>query len=152
MRPWWPTGFVPRRCLSMALDRRTFRHGWLRPARRYHDTFRWEPWSMRRFAFPCLCLVLSACEYNTWSNPPFSSGNNPNMPIGDSENMRRVIGEQVETAPLTPEPGDIWPGPLPPATTLEDLESQSRQLEPQRPKPGSPLYTPGSQLYPNQPP
>ena len=44
------------------------------------------------------------------------------MPVGDSENMRRVMGEQVETPPLTPEPGDIWPGPMPPAPTLQDLE------------------------------
>jgi len=107
---------------------------------------------MRRFAFPCLCLVLSACDYNTWWNAPFSSGSNPNMPIGDSENMRRVIGEEVVTTPLTPEPGDIWPGPLPPATTLEDLESQSRQIEPQRPTPGSPLYQNPPPSLPPPPP
>ena len=56
---------------------------------------------MRRIAFACLCLMLSGCGYNTWWNPPFTSGNNPNMPAGDSENMRRVTGEQVEVQPLT---------------------------------------------------
>ena len=51
-------------------------------------------------------------------------GTNPNMPAGDSENMRRVTGEQVEVPPLPPEPGDIWPGPLPPEPTLQELEQQ----------------------------
>ena len=53
---------------------------------------------MRRIVFTCLCLVLSGCGYNTWWNPPFTSGSNPNFPAGDSENMRRVLGEQVELA------------------------------------------------------
>ena len=57
----------------------------------------------------------------TRRSPP---ARNPNMPAGDSENMRRVMGEQVEAPPLTPEPGDIWPGPLPPEPTLQDLEQQ----------------------------
>ena len=79
---------------------------------------------MRRIAFPCLCLALSACGYSTWSNLPFSSGTNPHFPPGDSENMRRVMGARVETPVLTPEPGDIWPGPLPPEPTLQELEQQ----------------------------
>ena len=51
---------------------------------------------MWRIVFTCLCLVLSGCGYNTWWNPPFTSGSNPNFPAGDSENMRRVVGEQVD--------------------------------------------------------
>ena len=95
---------------------------------------------MRRFALTCLCLALSGCGYNTWSNPPFTTGSNPNLPADDSENMRRVMGEQVEAPTLTPEPGDIWPGPLPPSPTLQDLERQGRAEQPQRPVPGSPEY------------
>ena len=79
---------------------------------------------MRRIAFTCLCLVLSGCGYNTWWNPPFTSGSNPNFPAGDSENMRRVVGEQVDLPALTTEPGDIWPGPLQPEPTLQDIERQ----------------------------
>jgi hypothetical protein len=104
---------------------------------------------MRRVTLTCLCLALSGCGYNTWSNPPFSSGTNPNFPAGNSENMRRVMGEDVESAALTPEPGDIWPGPLPPAQTLQDLEKQGIQSEPQQPVPGSPDFR-GQQ--PNPPP
>jgi hypothetical protein len=97
---------------------------------------------MRRTALAGLCLALtsSGCSYNTWMEPPFTSGTNPNAPIGTSENLRRVTGEEVPTSPLTPEPGDIWPGPLPPAPTLQDLEQQGAQTEPQRPTPGSPEY------------
>src|SRR5579883_1134875 len=99
---------------------------------------------MRRIAFTCLCLALSGCGYNTWYQPPFTSGTNPNKPVGDSENMRRVEGEDVSVAPLTPEPGDIWPGPITPTPTLQDLEQQSGGLQPgpERPAPGSPLASP----------
>ncbi len=111
---------------------------------------------MRRIAFACLCLTLSGCGYNTWWNPPFSSGNNPNMPAGESENMRRVVGEQVNAKPLTPEPGDIWPGPLPPEPTLQELEQQGEQGGTEQPVPGSPDFrsgtTPPSSTPPYQPP
>ncbi len=93
---------------------------------------------MRRFAFACLCLVLSGCGYNTWWNAPFTSGSNPNMPAGTSENMRRVAGEEVDTPPLNPEPGDIWPGPVQATPTLQDLEQQGLQSGPEQPVPGSP--------------
>jgi hypothetical protein len=95
---------------------------------------------MRRIAFTCLCLSLSGCGYNTWSNPPFTSGSNPNFPGGDSENMRRVAGEDVDASPLTPEPGDIWPGPLPKEPTLQELEQQGQPSGPERPVPGSPDF------------
>src|SRR6185437_8101587 len=63
----------------------------------------------------------------------------------DSENMRRVMGEQVEATPLTPEPGDVWPGPLPPEPTLQDLQQQAGQTAaPERAVPGSPDYRPAS--------
>jgi hypothetical protein len=104
---------------------------------------------MRRIAFTCLCVALSGCSYNTWWNPPFTSGSNPNFPAGDSENLRRVMGEQVETPALTPEQGDIWPGPLQPEPTLQDLEQQGEKSQPERPVPGSPEF---QNQQPNLPP
>jgi hypothetical protein len=104
---------------------------------------------MQRIALACLCLALSGCGYNTWSNPPFTTGSNPNFPADDSENLRRVMGEQVDAPPLTPEPGDVWPGPLPPEPTLQDLQQQTGQVgQPERPVPGSPQY----QAQPPNPP
>jgi hypothetical protein len=107
---------------------------------------------MRRIALASLCLALSGCGYDTWSNPPFSSGNNPHFPAGESENLRRVTGEQFQTPTLTPEPGDIWPGPLPPSPTLQDLEQQGG-VQPgiERPVPGSPEFQ-QNQAPSNQPP
>ena len=104
---------------------------------------------MRRIALASLCLALSGCGYDTWWNPPFSSGSNPHFPAGDSENLRRVTGEQVSVPPLNPEPGDIWPGPLPPSPTLQDLEKQGVQPGTEQPVPGSPQF---QQAPPNQPP
>jgi hypothetical protein len=95
---------------------------------------------MRGIALLCFVLTLSGCGYNTWWNPPFSGGSNPNRPVDDSENLNRVLGGSPAIEPMTTEPGDIWPGPLPPAPTLEDLESQGGLTpQPEMPVPGSPL-------------
>src|SRR5579871_4641172 len=126
--------------------------GWRRPARQTDEPFRWEPFLMRRFAFACLFLLLTGCGYNTWWNPPFTSGYNPNMPPGDSENMRRVTGEEVDTPPLNPEPGDIWPGPVQAPPTLQDLEQQGVQSGPEQPVPGSPEGKGNAPAAPNIPP
>ena len=104
---------------------------------------------MRRIALACLCLALPGCGYNTWWNPPFTTGSNPNFPADDSENLRRVMGEQVDAPALTPESGDVWPGPLPAEPTLQDLQQQAGQTaQPERPVPGSPQY----QAQPPNPP
>jgi hypothetical protein len=93
---------------------------------------------MRRTLLLGLTLALSGCGYQTWWNPPFSGGYNPNQPVGDSENLLRVRGQQPDVARLTTEPGDIWPGPLPQAPTLKDLVS-TEGSQPEQPVPGSPL-------------
>lgn len=138
--------------LSVTRDRGTFRAGWRRPARRSDEPFRWGSLLMRRFTLICLCTALSGCGYNTWWNPPFTTGGNPNMPTTDSENMRRVTGQQVNEAPLTPQPGDIWPGPLPPEPTLQELEQQGETGQPEKPVPGSPQFQGTQPPYTPPPP
>ena len=88
---------------------------------------------MRRIVFLGLVVPLAGCGFNTWSDLPFSTGSNPNLPAGDSENMRRAMGEPARIEPLTPEAGDVWPGPIKPPPTLQDLENQNG--EPQQPLP-----------------
>jgi hypothetical protein len=60
-------------------------------------------------------------------------------------NMSRVKGEGVAVTPLRTEPGDIWPGPLPPPKTLQDLERQTPTSS-QAPVRGSPLERAGNPL------
>ena len=100
---------------------------------------------MRRIALVSLTLMLGGCGYHTWWNPPFTTGYNPNVPVTDSVNMSRVLGQGVAVTPLTTEPGDIWPGPLPPPKTLQDLEQQE-QTGAQAPAKGSPLDRAGNPL------
>jgi hypothetical protein len=109
---------------------------------------------MRRVALTCLCLALSGCEYQTWWNPPFTTGTNPHFPASSSENIRRVMGEQVEAPALTTEPGDIWPGPLPKEPTLQELEQQGGEVpRPEQPTPGSPEFQASPPaMPPNLPP
>ena len=92
---------------------------------------------MRRIALVSLTM-LSGCGYHTWWNPPFSNGYSPNTPVTTSVNMSRVKGRDVAVTPLTTQPGDIWPGPLPPPMTLQDLEKQTPSGV-EAPVPGSPL-------------
>jgi hypothetical protein len=94
---------------------------------------------MRRIALLSL-TILSGCGYNTWWNPPFSEGTNPNLPVSDSENMTRVMGGAAATTPLTTEPGNIWPGALPPPRSLQELEkSAPTAFKPAAPAKGSPM-------------
>ena len=97
---------------------------------------------MRRLMLSGLCLMLSGCggySYRTWWNPPFTTGFQPHAPVGDSENMRRARGDDVIVQALVPEPGDVWPGPLQPEPTLEDLVKQGNTGAPEQSVPGSPL-------------
>ena len=70
------------------------------------------------------CPAAATTPGGTCRSPPARTRH---FPAGDSENMRRVMGAQVETPVLTPEPGDVWPGPLPPEPTLQELEQQGQQ-------------------------
>ena len=113
---------------------------------------------MRRIALLAPFLLLTGCGFNTWWNPPFSNGTNPNMPPANSENMRRVMGQSPSLPAMTPEPGNVWPGPTPPAPTLGDIEKMSGSAalgQPEQPVPGSPLQMgtqPGSVMTPQPPP
>src|SRR6185437_1012213 len=88
---------------------------------------------MRRVALLGLTVFLSGCGYQTWYNPPFTGGTSPNSPTANSENTQRVLGHTANVAPINPEAGDIWPGPLPPSPTLGDLESQNGGSAPEAP-------------------
>jgi hypothetical protein len=108
---------------------------------------------MRRIALLSLTTLLGGCGYNTWWNPPFSTGSNPNMPVTDSVNMGRVMGYGMAVSPLKTEPGDIWPGPLPPPKTLQDLEREAPTgAQSAAPVKGSPLDRAGNPLLAPMPP
>jgi len=72
-------------------------------------------------------LLLSGCGLGTFMGDTQSIYWNPNRPIGDSENMRRVKGIEPSLEPLKPEAGNVWPGPVPAEPTLEDLEHSQNQ-------------------------
>ncbi len=89
---------------------------------------------MRRIASLGLLLAMTGCSQYVGS--PFDGFGgfaadthtiyrNPNRPAGDTENMRRVFGEAAQEEPLLPEPGNVWPGPLPPQMTLQDLQREN---------------------------
>ena len=80
-----------------------------------------------------LATLLAGCSSYVGSPSPglggflgdvFTWNNNPNRPVVDSPNARRVMGAEVETEPLQVEAGNIWPGPLPPARTMSDMQRE----------------------------
>jgi hypothetical protein len=105
---------------------------------------------MPRFVVLGLVLTLAGCGggLNTWHDLPFTTGSNPNLPPGDSENMRRVMGGTANMQPLTPEAGDVWPGPIATPPTLQDLEGQGPQPEQPQPLPPVGSSTPPGSTQP----
>jgi hypothetical protein len=103
---------------------------------------------MRRSALLGLVLLLPGCAYvgdptagiGDFIGDTHSLSANPNLPVGDSENMQRVMGGEVTVPPLLTEPGDVWPGPIPPEPTLQDIERlQNEQMQQQGQPPQVPL-------------
>jgi len=97
---------------------------------------------MRRFALLGLALLLPACSgFSTFfSNTHWFA--DPHRPLGDSENMRRVRGQDVSVPQLLPEPGNVWPGPIPAQPTLEQLMREEGQEMQRAPVPGQPQPPP----------
>lgn len=103
---------------------------------------------MRPIASLALALLLSGCGYKTWWNPPFTGGFSPNKPVSAIENMGRVQGEEPSVLPLKTEAGRIWPGPLPPPLTLQDLQSTAGLTsQSEAPVLGTPLKRAGGSPY-----
>lgn len=95
---------------------------------------------MRRFASLALGLLLAGCGYRSGLNLPFTGGNQPYAPQGSSENLMRAEGRPVNVQPLTPQAGDVWPGPIPPTPTMQELEQQGNLAPgPEQPVAGSPI-------------
>ena len=102
---------------------------------------------MRRIALLGLTCLLAGCQFV--GNPFDGFGgfladtaplrSNPNLPPGADETVRRAEGQDFSVDPLLPEPGDIWPGPMQPIPTMQDLQ-QRNSMEPLPPPnvPGAP--------------
>jgi len=96
---------------------------------------------MWRLALLGLCtLTLSGCAFHEWDRLPYVAGTDPYAPPGDTENMRRALGQPIIVAPLVPDKGNLWPEKLQPTATLADLQRQENggQLAPLQTLPGQP--------------
>ena len=102
---------------------------------------------MPRIALLGLTVMLAGCQYA--GNPFDGFGgflddthtfkSNPNLPAGGDETMRRVEGTDVVPAPLLPESGDIWPGPMQPIPSVQELQQKNME---QLPAPNIPAAPP----------
>ena len=81
---------------------------------------------MRRTALLASLALLTGCTgFGEFISHTFTPpGVNPNIPMADSENIRRALGQQSDIAPLQPEAGNVWPTPQGPEPTLADIQQQ----------------------------
>lgn len=99
---------------------------------------------MRRLTPLFLLLGLSGCTgFGEFLDHAFSlPSENPNIPMTDSENFRRAIGQSQGVRPLEVEPGNVWPRFDTRDPTLADV-SNNPTREDQRGFP--PTAVPGAQ-------
>jgi hypothetical protein len=73
-----------------------------------------------------LVLLLAGCtserQFARDSLWPFSD---PNAPHATSETAERALGRTASVAPLAPQTGDVWPGPVQPMPTLSEIQKNS---------------------------
>ncbi|MDE8346950.1 MAG: hypothetical protein POH28_12385 [Acidocella sp.] len=92
-----------------------------------------------------LVLALSGCasarQYASDTLWPFG---NPGAQAGTSETARRALGETATERPISPQAGDVWPGPAKPIPTLAEIQKSDntplgQEFTPSLPSP----YPPG---------
>jgi hypothetical protein len=75
-----------------------------------------------------LFLLLSGCvsERHFFVDSIWPFGN-PNAPHGQSETMQRALGRDAAVTPISPQAGNVWPGPVQPVPTLSDEQQNMNQ-------------------------
>ncbi|MGH7068242.1 MAG: hypothetical protein ACREFO_17590 [Acetobacteraceae bacterium] len=79
---------------------------------------------MRPSAILGLLLLLSGCSgFGGFLGSTFSTTGDPNRPEETATvNLQRANGSPVVApAPITPQPGDVWPGPIKPLPSLAEI-------------------------------
>jgi hypothetical protein len=98
---------------------------------------------MSRIALLGLLLLLPGCAgFGDFLADTTTYGTNPNRPLVNSENGRRVLGLETSNEPLVPEPGNIWPEAIAATPTLQDLEKQGNAQPMVPPPPDTTPYLP----------
>jgi hypothetical protein len=71
---------------------------------------------------------------------------NPNAPVAASETAQRALGHNPDVAALSPQAGNVWPGPVQPVPTLSDEQRNMTQPLGQAYTPSLPSpYPPGTE-------
>lgn len=91
-----------------------------------------------------LILLLPGCaDFGDFVGDTFTYDTNPNLPGGNSENMKRVMGSDTPAGVLQTEPGNVWPTGVESAPTLQELEQETNgAVPPAAPPPDMSRYMP----------
>ena len=102
---------------------------------------------MRRIALLGLLTLLPACQFAGDPTAGFTDfvadthnwHDDVTAPPATNETEKRVKGEEVKVGALTPESGEVWPGPPAPIPTLQDVQTlNNMELLPPPSVPSSP--------------
>ncbi len=105
---------------------------------------------LRQIVCVALALGLSGCvSERHFARDMFPFGN-PNAPLASSETAQRALGHVPDVAPITPQPGNVWPGAVQPVPTLSDEQQDMNQPLGQAYTPSLPSpYPPGQEPPPD---
>jgi hypothetical protein len=105
---------------------------------------------LRQMVGVAMALFLSGCVSERQflrDSLPFG---NPNAPVAGSETAQRALGHDPAVAPITPQAGNVWPGPVQPVPTLSDEQQDMNEPLGQAYTPSLPSpYPPGEEPPPD---
>jgi len=96
---------------------------------------------MRPYASLAMVVLLSGCGtivgsplegFTGFIGDTHTLSANPNRPASEGETVRRVLGQSPQLDPLSPEIGNVWPGPVEASASLADIarSNQGQLLKP----------------------
>ncbi len=93
---------------------------------------------------PCMSLLSGCAGVGNYLGSVANPFSVPNASTADTLNMQRARGTHVVVQPISPEAGNVWPGPAKPVPTLSqmqkniDLSSDRRSSNQYQPLPSMP--------------
>jgi len=100
-----------------------------------------------RLVLACALLLAGCSSERHFAVDTLWPFGNPNGPIAASETAQRALGHKTDVTPISPQAGNVWPGPVQPVPTIADEQKAMNEplgntYTPSLPSPYPPGVTP----------